>query len=610
MKSAPNLRKQPADMFTEQVIFAGADAFSHAQHWAESEGKKHGDDVPPVYLGEMQLAELQHLRIIARGRRAARVYLAGNIEPVQINAIAEKLAVAGVVEARLYKTIADPHPEDWRAYLARIRTQAGRGETLVEAYQKAAGMSKPTEGDLSRMAASQRGRLLAQRYGHIAVNTESGCAYVYDGAVWQKETDSELQRAMVAVFNENEVNYSPVGIKNAIDAMKLEIPGVGEVRQEFIGFENGVYDLALQTFLPHHPEHWLMSHNGITFTAPEPGENLQEHAPYFSQWLHHSAGRDARKAGGIKAALFMVLAKRHDWQLFIEVTGEGGSGKSIFTAIALLLAGKQNTASGSMSSLDTARGRAQFVGKTLIIMPDQTRYVGEGAGIKAITGGDPVEIDGKYEKQFTTVINAVVVATNNEPMAFTERNGGIARRRVIFPFSHPVTEANKDPGLMAKISQEMPVIIRCLLAEFADQSKAKALLTEQRDSAEALGVKRHTDPLYGFCEHIVALGEAVGMLMGNLNISPRAPRIYLYHAYLAYMDAHGFDKPLTLTRFGADLPKVMKEYGAEYRKAKTNAGMRYNMDLATSAEEWLPSVPRMQVNSASLTPPPEKSVGG
>ena len=51
-----------------------------------------------------------------------------------------------------------------------------------------------------------------------------------------------------------------------------------------------------------------------------------------------------------------------------------------------------------MMTLDTARGRAQFVRKSLIIMPDQTRYVGEGAGIKAITGGDPVEIDGKYEK--------------------------------------------------------------------------------------------------------------------------------------------------------------------------------------------------------------------
>ncbi len=41
----------------------------------------------------------------------------------------------------------------------------------------------------------------------------------------------------------------------------------------------------------------------------------------------------------ILAALFMVLANRYDWQLFLEVTGPGGSGKSVMAAIARLLAG-------------------------------------------------------------------------------------------------------------------------------------------------------------------------------------------------------------------------------------------------------------------------------
>ncbi|CNH80905.1 zinc binding domain%3B DNA primase%2CPhage P4-associated%3B Replicative helicase RepA%2C Phage P4-associated [Yersinia kristensenii] len=82
-------------------------------------------------------------------------------------------------------------------------------------------------------------------------------------------------------------------------------------------------------------------------------------------------------------------------------------------------------------------------------------------------------------------------------------------------------------------------MIRCLLAECVDQDKARKLLLEQRDSREAMGVKRDADPLYGFCAHIVELGEAVGMYMRTLAIFPRAPRIYLYHAYLAYMEAYG-----------------------------------------------------------------------
>ncbi|MCP6705754.1 DNA primase, partial [Klebsiella pneumoniae] len=80
-------------------------------------------------------------------------------------------------------------------------------------------------------------------------------------------------------------------------------------------------------------------------------------------WLSYASDRDAIKMQRIAAALFMVLANRYDWQLFLEITGEGGSGKSVFTHIATMLAGAHNTASGNMAALDSARGRAQFVGK-------------------------------------------------------------------------------------------------------------------------------------------------------------------------------------------------------------------------------------------------------
>ncbi|EKZ3189576.1 AAA family ATPase, partial [Escherichia coli] len=132
MKNAPSLKYQPKDKFTEVIIFAGTDAYSHAQHWIESEGRKHGDNVPPVYLGPKQLADLENIRIIDEKRRFARVYLAGEIEPIQINAIAEKLALAGVQEAKLYKGITDQEPENWRDYLQRIREQAEREEMLTD----------------------------------------------------------------------------------------------------------------------------------------------------------------------------------------------------------------------------------------------------------------------------------------------------------------------------------------------------------------------------------------------------------------------------------------------------------------------------------------------
>ncbi|MBE0150229.1 DUF927 domain-containing protein [Serratia fonticola] len=145
MRNAPNVKQLPRDKLTEAIIFAGADAYAHAQHWIESEGKRHGDNIPPVYLGSKQLADLGNLRIIDKGRQSARVYLAGNIEPIQINAIGEKLALAGVLEAKLYKGIPDRDPENWREYLARVREQAEHGESLVEEIKRAKGKHGPSD---------------------------------------------------------------------------------------------------------------------------------------------------------------------------------------------------------------------------------------------------------------------------------------------------------------------------------------------------------------------------------------------------------------------------------------------------------------------------------
>lgn len=158
MKNAPNVKQLPKDKFTEAVIFAGADAYSHAKGWEEGMGQKiAGDSTPPVYLGPKQLSELANLRIIDKGRRAARVYVAGEIEPIQINAIAEKLALSGVQDAKLYKGIPDQQPEDWRDYLARLREQAKRGESFVAEVNRTNGKRVPVDELAPRVESREDG---------------------------------------------------------------------------------------------------------------------------------------------------------------------------------------------------------------------------------------------------------------------------------------------------------------------------------------------------------------------------------------------------------------------------------------------------------------------
>lgn len=447
---------------------------------------------------------------------------------------------------------------------------------------------------LADLADNEKAALLAERYEGVAVHPESEAFYIYKGGIWEGISALELGREMGRIYSENRTNFTKTRINNVVDALKIIAPVIGEPCKNAIAFSNGVLDIETRLFTPHKPDNWLFNHNGIEYTPAQPEENLSGHAPNFHHWLDHAANQDPHKMKRIFAALYMVLANRYDWQLFLEITGEGGSGKSVFTQIATLLAGAHNTASGNMAALDTARGRAQFVNKSMITLPDQPKYTGEGTGIKAITGGDAVEIDPKHEHQYTTVIRAVVIATNNTPMIFTERAGGVARRRVIFQFNNKVKEEDKDPLLAEKIADEIPVIVRRLLATFSNPEEAKRLLIEQRDSEEAREIKRKSDPLVDFCGYLMGLLECDGMIVGNAEITPLSPRRYLYHAYLTYIAAHGLGRPISLTRFGLDMPGAMAEYGKEYKRKQCTKGadkgrVITNILLNDDAEGWLPS---------------------
>lgn len=137
LKAAPNLKYQPRDKYTETIIFAGVDAWTHAKAWQEA--NPIGDTVPPVILGPAQLAALASLRIIDKGRRSARVCRAGSLSELHLSTLASQLALAGVQDARLYSESHEP-VEDWTPQLARLRQEAQSGNSVEAVIHQAQGV--------------------------------------------------------------------------------------------------------------------------------------------------------------------------------------------------------------------------------------------------------------------------------------------------------------------------------------------------------------------------------------------------------------------------------------------------------------------------------------
>ncbi|EEN6521512.1 DNA primase [Salmonella enterica] len=447
-----------------------------------------------------------------------------------------------------------------------------------------------SEAEFTAMSSSDKALRVHEHYGEaLAVDANGQLLSRYENGIWKNIPAATFSRNVADLFQRLRAPFSSGKIASVVETLKLIIPQQDTPARRLIGFRNGVLDTQSGLFSPHSKSHWLRTLCDVDFTPPVEGETLETHAPNFWRWLDRAAGKSPQKRDVILAALFMVLANRYDWQLFLEVTGPGGSGKSILAEIATLLAGEDNATSADIDTLEDPRKRASLIGFSLIRLPDQEKWSGDGAGLKAITGGDAVSVDPKYQNPYSTHIPAVILAVNNNPMRFTDRSGGVSRRRVIIHFPEQIAPEERDPQLRDKIARELAVIVRQLMQKFSDPMTARALLQSQQNSDEALSIKRDADPTFDFCGYLEMLPQTNGMFMGNASIIPRNYRKYLYHAYLAYMEANGYRNVLSLKMFGLGLPMMLKEYGLNYEKRHTKQGIQTNLSLKEeSYGDWLP----------------------
>ncbi|WP_288294308.1 phage/plasmid primase, P4 family, partial [uncultured Haemophilus sp.] len=558
--------------YSDLFVLAGSKAW---QAWGKGKGEEWlllcslvdglESNQKPVILGENQLDNISSTRIAKEDQQLVKIAQYGELKQEEITAICQNLAKnTSAREVKLIDSAAQLK-EDLSSYIQLLRTDKKTADLATQLALP----EKVKEND----GVNKKARALTKSLEmDLALNPRNRELYNYDGIGWQMVEKYEFLDKVVAFFEEQDFGYSARSIEGIIDTIKIQVPKMGVQTQELIAFNNGTLNRTTLEFLPHYRKNWLTSY------IPHDYLNSAQNTPHFDKWLDFVSGGKESKKNAILAALYVILTNRNDWQLFFEVTGDGGSGKSVFANIATLLAGEQNTESGRLVDLDEPRGRESFVGKTLLICPEQSRYGGDGGGLKSITGGDPVNIDPKHRSKFKAVIPAVVLIVNNEATRFTERSGGIERRRVIFHFDKVVPENERDPNFMDKIEGEVGGIIYKLIHTFEQPETAKAALKEQQTSDEALEIKSESDHITEFCGYFYTAPQNDGLYIGNANLEGKA-RTHLYPAYLAFSRASGITNTLTLRNFSNSLKQGFAQHKNkfEFSKIKGKYGYRSNV---------------------------------
>ncbi|HHW7566818.1 TPA: DNA primase family protein [Mannheimia haemolytica] len=544
LAKAPFVDKQPKGKPYEAYIIAGSNAWDKTKQQTVLEWTKAESGYQPIILGSKQLQEIDRLKLAVEVGKVS-IFCAGKLTEAEKSAICQNLAKYSTADTVAFYDEALQLEENASGYISRLRAE--QGENGGSAAEKPKIKESDSTNDKARAFQKWLGLDLAFQCGSREI-------YSYNGKIWEKQEREQINRELVTFLEENAIGYSKKSVNSLLETMEIQLPLMGEPGGDLIAFDNGILNRNTLLFEPHSRQNWLTAYIPHSYD-----DNVAE-TPHFDQWLNFVSDGKQEKAKNILAALYAILTNRYNWQVFFQVTGKGGSGKSIFAGIATLLAGEKNTASARLENFDDERGLAGFEDKKLIICSEQTKYAGDGGGIKAITGGDMVRVRYNYQQPFSTKIKTLVMIVNNEPCKWTERNGGIERRIVNYCFDKVMPENERDPYFMDKITLEIGGIIRKVLDTFPDAEEAKKALEAQKGSQEALEIKMESDPITAFFEYFYTSEELNGLFIGNTPKGLGEPQKYLYHAYLEYVRALGL-ATLNVMSFSKSIEQALKQHG-------------------------------------------------
>lgn len=125
-----------------------------------------------------------------------------------------------------------------------------------------------------------------------------------------------------------------------------------------------------------------------------------------------------------------------------------------------------------------------IVGKRLVVFPDCNNRGFVVSGIfKALTGGDPVEVEQKHSMSYTTILNArYIVMSNKRPTISSQKSD---MRRIIYCEFQP-REIVEDETFEQKLWAEGGAFLSVCIAEYAAHNPTHGTIKTDAAEAEAL----------------------------------------------------------------------------------------------------------------------------
>ena len=463
-----------------------------------------------------------------------------------------------------------------------------------------------------------RNAFLANGYAdNWGYNTLTEDWYEYNVGLWKCIHSEIFLKRLDKVINDNvakKVGFSNNWLNGVFMLVKKPASFENWEKQpnHLIPFKNGVLNLQTMELLSHDPQYhftWQLPYNYEPQTTCQP----------IIDWFYESVNGDENQVQVLRAYLQSVLTGRYDLERYLEIIGEGGSGKSTFAWLCQSIVGVENTRATDFNSLESNRFEmSSFYGKRLILLTDESKFAGNVANFKKITGGDSLRYEDKHksvrgDKSKDFIYTGMVLVIANQAIKSSDYTSGLGRRRLTLYFNNTPTKIRKLKGESGEFAKLLPGLVNWVLA-MPTQDAENILRNGDKIINSLVSTRldnlKNTNPLFGWLDDNCAYdpdgftptgGKKLIRITENDQDNSRSYSEYqnqnneLYPNYCMWCDLQG-KKPISLNDFSklledlcqrqlglSNIGKKKKRINGKEYRGFTGISLNFETSFAESA---------------------------
>lgn len=378
---------------------------------------------------------------------------------------------------------------------------------------------------------------------------KNGNFYVYESGRWQESSLEQIMEQLHYRFKKNSLKTTSGAKKAGVDYLSVEANVKDTVSDKYIAFENGIYEIAKDTFYPSSEETKNLFITNILNTEYIEGAEC----PRWMQFVDEvfEGDEDAEdKTKLLQEFLGYCLTHNISIQKSLILYGSGANGKSISQQILQHILTERNYCAITLENISKESYLAQLVGKTVNIISEvDPKMKNPTQVIKRLTGGDKMTARLLYHNPISFQNKAKLLFALNELPFTNDHTNGFYRRLVILTFNNQFTGEKADPNLLEKLIAEKEGIVQWMLVGLKRLMKNGELTTPESSYKTLEAYKQIVNPVHLFINEVCSLEETAYCTYKEL-----------YENFINFCKDYRI-KPLPRLEFKKKLRKIHPEIG-------------------------------------------------